>query len=76
MGRNKVFDVRLVRVERRYYHLRVEASSRREARRLALEQAGDIDFHEGSCSDPKFGVEEVNEEAGEPNEPEKSELGL
>jgi len=57
------FNVRLQRTERRHYILEVEAKNEDEARAKAMDQAGDIDFHSGSCSVPEYEVEEVEEDA-------------
>ena len=53
------FTVRLQRTERRHYVLEVEAKSENEAISKAIDQAGNIDFHEGSCSEPEIDVEAV-----------------
>jgi hypothetical protein len=62
--KDKKFKVRLQRTERRHYILEVEAKSEVQAQMLALNQAGDINFYDGSCSDPEYEVEDV-EEAGD-----------
>jgi hypothetical protein len=59
--KGRKFDVRISRTEIRHYHLEVEAGSKAEARAKALDAAGGLDFYSGSCSEPEYGVEEVNE---------------
>jgi hypothetical protein len=59
-----LFTVRLTRTVVHHYNLQVHAASEQAARSKALNQAGDINFHDGSQSDPDYGVEEVYEGEG------------
>ena len=55
------FEVLLNRTVTQRYRLEVQAANKQEATEKAQAQQGDLDFNEGSNSDPDYGVEEVNE---------------
>ena len=54
------FEVALTRTSDRRYVLEVDAADEAEARRKALNQAGNLNFFDGTESDPEYGIEEVN----------------
>ena len=55
------YEVVLTRTVTQRYRLEVQAANEQEAKRKAQDQQGDLDFNEGSTSDPDYAVDEVNE---------------
>jgi hypothetical protein len=57
----KKYEVLLTRTVVQTYRIQVEANNEQHAQLKALNEAGNLDFHEGNSRDPDYGVEEVTE---------------
>jgi hypothetical protein len=58
---SKKYEILLTRTVVQTYRVEVEADNVQHAQLKALNQAGNLDFHEGNSRDPDYAVEEVNE---------------
>lgn len=55
------FEVRIMRTQPQHYNFVIKADSADEAEKIAMQQAGGVDFNEGTRSDAEYVVEHCEE---------------